>query len=123
MKRIKRILRRWLGVEKDRRDLDLLSRKVSDNNLYAASRYAEYSHRLDKVEGTIGRTLRAGFDHHIRQTSWMVTAWRDKNGRERVHFYEVDRDCIEDINGMLKSFKRDNVIIDSHPEIVKHFKW
>lgn len=123
MNKLKQLLRRWLGVENDRRELDAVRENLYRVDLYKQQSIDALDKRLSKTEDIIGRTVRAGFDHHIRQPSWIVVAWRDKDGRERVHFYEVHQNYITQINDMLRRFKRENVIVDAHPQILPQFKW
>lgn len=123
MNKLKQLLRRWLGVENDRRELDAVRENLYRVDLYKQQSIDALDKRLSKTEDIIGLTARAGFDHHIRQPSWIVVAWRDKDGRERVHFYEVHEEYITQINDMLRRFKRENVIVDTHPQIAPQFKW
>ena len=123
MNKLKQLLRRWLGVENDRRELDTVRENLSRVDLYKQQSIDALDKRLSKTEDIIGLTVRAGFDHNIRQPSWIVVAWRDHHGRERVHFYEVHQEYITQINDLLRSFKRENVIVDTHPQILPLFKW
>ena len=123
MNKIKQWLRRWLGVEEDREKLTKLDEYARYKDKYFESWCSRLDKRLGKTEDIIGKTIRAGFDHHVRLPSWIVLAWREDNGREHVHFYEVHKEYISQINDMLMSLKRDNVIVDTNPQILKHFKW
>lgn len=123
MNKIKQWLRRWLGVEKDKEDFIHFREYMFYQEQSFTNKCNDFEKRISRNEDVIGRTIRAGFDHHIKQQSWMVLAWRDNNGREHVHFYEVHHEYISEINRILMSLKRDNVIVDSHPQIHREFKW
>lgn len=123
MNKLKQLLRRWLGVDEYKKEFIELSKSMRYNDELNERWCERLEKRLGKTEDIIGLTARAGFDHHIRQQSWMVVAWRDKDGRERVHFYEVHQNYIARINDMLRCFKRENVIIDTRPQIHPQFKW
>lgn len=120
MNKIKQWLRRWLGVEKE-------LKKLREDVLFVDDCCTSWNKRLEKrlgkTEDIIGKTIRAGFDHHLKQPSWIVLAWREDNGREHVHFYEVHKEYMSQIKDMLSSLKRENVIIDTHPQIHPQFKW
>lgn len=123
MNKLKQWLRRWLGVERDKSDFKAFKDYMLYQEQSFTNKCRDFDRRISRNEDVIGKTICAGFDHHIRQPSWIVVAWRDKNGRERVHFYEVHQEYITQINDLLKSFKRDNVIVDTHPQIHPQFKW
>lgn len=123
MSKIQQFICRWLGIEKDREVLEEVRQYALKCDLVHQHRIDACDKRLEKLEDVIGKTIRAGFDHHLKQPSWIVVAWRDNKGREHVHFYEADWKSISQINDTLKSFKRENVIVDTHPGIAPHFKW
>jgi len=55
-----------------------------------------------------------GVDINQRSRSWAVVCLRGKV--EKVNFYESDDNTIEEITRFLLQFKRDNLIIDAHPQ-------
>lgn len=123
MNKIKQWLRRWLGVEEDKKLLFELNEKVKNVDKLNEIWCNRLENRLSKTENIIGKTIRAGFDHHIRQPHWIVLAWREDNGREHVHFYEVHKEYISQINDTLRSLKRENVFVNTNPQILPQFKW
>lgn len=123
MNKIKQWLRRWLGVEHDKKEFKHFKDYILYQEQSITNKCRDFDRRISRNEDIIGKTIRAGFDHHIKQPSWIVLAWRDEKGREHVHFYEVHKEYISQINDMLRSLKRENVIIDTHPQIHPLFKW
>lgn len=123
MNKLKQWLRRWLGVENDKKEFKHFKGYILYQEQSLTNKYRDFDRRISRNEDIIGKTIRAGFDHHIRQPHWIVLAWRDDNGREHVHFYEVHKEYITQINDLLMSFKRDNVIVDTRPQIHPQFKW
>lgn len=119
MNKLKQWLRRWIGVERDKSDFKAFKDYMLYQEQSFTNKCRDFDRRISRNEDVIGKTIRAGFDHHIRQPHWIVLAWRDDNGREHVHFYEVHKEHISQINDTLRILKRENVIIDTHPQ----FRW
>lgn len=123
MNKIKQWLRRWLGVEQAEEQLESVRKYAYRVDLVHQRQIDALDKRIGKTEDIIGKTIRAGFDHHVKQPSRIALAWRDDKGREHVHFYEVHAEYISQIIDMLSSIKRENVIVDTHPQIHPQFKW
>lgn len=74
MNKIKQWLRRWLGVEQAEEKIEVVRKYAYKMDLFHKKRIDVLDQRLGKTEAVIGRTILAGFDHHIRQPSWIVLA-------------------------------------------------
>jgi hypothetical protein len=58
--------------------------------------------------------LDVSVDIHQKEPSWAVVCLRGKI--ERVNFYISDSNTIEEIAQFLRQFKKENIIIDAHPQ-------
>ena len=97
--------------------LDKMKYAIGQNT----NRFETLQRTQNKQARAISMMANVAVDHHIREgASWAVVCTRTPNGRERVNFYRIQDEHADALASVLADFKRDNVIIDTHP-FVKNF--
>ena len=87
--KIKKYILKWLGLDREIMNL---------------------RNRCEFLESLVDVSV----DVHQRSPSWAVVCLRGKI--ERVNFYEGSSESIKEILKFLSNFKKENIIIDAHPQ-------
>lgn len=98
--------------------LDKMKYAIGQNK----NRFETLQRTQNKQARAIGMMANVAVDHHIREgASWAVVCTRTPSGRERVNFYRIKDNRVDELCRVLNYFKRDNVIVDCHPSVKQYF--
>lgn len=98
--------------------LDKMKYAIGQNT----NRFDTIQREQHKQARAIGMLANVAVDHHIQEgASWAVVCTRKPSGRERVNFYRIQDNRVDELDRVLYYFKRDNVIVDCHPSVKQYF--
>lgn len=93
---------------------ELLAVRADNSNL------RERTKQLEDTVRMLSAHFKIGIDHHLRDRSWAVICTVNDRGKEQVSFYDIGMADVDSLRSLLQTLRRENVIVDAHPNIEKY---